>query len=175
MASRHAGVEMKKISLVTLAALGMFSMNAFADSDTYNGFTLAYVQSSQNGVSDSTTGITILRSKRLNVHYGYEMQFGLFGNIGSYSTNGFVDLSALGLLPLGESGFNLYGKAGLADVYSRGSSGAANNIGLTYGAGFEFKRDIGKVRVGFQHLNVGNGTLSPRHSTFMFGLTLFLQ
>ena len=153
----------------------MFSMNAFADSDTYNGFTLAYVQSSQNGVSDSTTGITILRSKRLNVHYGYEMQFGLFGNIGSYSTNGFVDLSALGLLPLGESGFNLYGKAGLADVYSRGSSGAANNIGLTYGAGFEFKRDIGKVRVGFQHLNVGNGTLSPRHSTFMFGLTLFLQ
>jgi len=166
---------MKKISLVTLAALGMFSMNAFADSDTYNGFTLAYVQSSQNGVSDSTTGITILRSKRLNVHYGYEMQFGLFGNIGSYSTNGFVDLSALGLLPLGESGFNLYGKAGLADVYSRGSSGAANNIGLTYGAGFEFKRDIGKVRVGFQHLNVGNGTLSPRHSTFMFGLTLFLQ
>jgi len=166
---------MKKISLVTLAALGMFSMNAFADSDTYNGFTLAYVQSSQNGVSDSTTGITILRSKRLNVHYGYEMQFGLFGNIGSYSTNGFVDLSALGLLPLGESGFNLYGKAGLADVYSRGSSGAANNIGLTYGAGFEFKRDIGKVRVGFQHLNVGNGTLSPRHSTFLFGLTLFLQ
>ena len=166
---------MKKISLVTLAALGMFSMNAFADSDTYNGFTLAYVQSSQNGVSDSTTGVTILRSKRLNVHYGYEMQFGLFGNIGSYSTNGFVDLSALGLLPLGESGFNLYGKAGLADVYSRGSSGAANNIGLTYGAGFEFKRDIGKVRVGFQHLNVGNGTLSPRHSTFLFGLTLFLQ
>ena len=166
---------MKKISLATLVSLSMISMNAFADSDTYNGFSLEYVQSSQNGVSDSTTGFSILRSKRLTEHYGYEMQFGLFGNIGSYSTNGFVDLSTIGLLPLSEGGFNLYGKAGLADVYSSGSSGKANNFGLTYGAGFEFKRDIGKVRVGFQHLTVGNGTLSPRHSTFLFGLTLFLQ
>jgi opacity protein-like surface antigen len=166
---------MKKISLAALVSLSMISMNAFADSDTYNGFSLEYVQSSQNGVSDSTTGFSILRSERLNRHYGYEMQFGLFGNIGSYSTNGFVDLSAIGLLPLSEGGFNLYGKAGLADVYSSGSSGKANNFGLTYGAGFEFKRDIGKVRVGFQHLTVGNGTLSPRHSTFLFGLTLFLQ
>lgn len=166
---------MKKLSLVTFAALGMFSMNAFAEGEKYNGASLQYVQSSQNGVSDSTTGVSILRSVRLNGHYGYEMQFGLFGNIGSYSTNGFADLSAIGLLPLSESGFNLYGKAGLADVYSRGSSGSANNFGLTYGAGFEFKRDIGKVRVGFQHLTVGNGTSSPRHSTFLLGLTLFLQ
>lgn len=166
---------MKKISLVILMALGMFSMNAFADSDTYNGFSLTYVQSSQNGVSDSTTGVAILRSVRSTEYYGYEMQFGLFGNIGSYSTNGFVDLSAIGLLPLSEGGFNLYGKAGLADAYSSGSSGGANNFGLTYGAGVEFKRDIGKVRLGFQHINVGNGTLSPQHSTFLFGLTLFLQ
>jgi opacity protein-like surface antigen len=175
VASSHAGVEMKKISLITLAALGMFSMNAFADRDTYNGFTLAYVQSSQNGVSDSTSAVAILRSVRLTERYGYEMQFGLFGNIGSYSTNGFVDLSAIGLLPLSEGGFNLYGKAGLADVYSSGSSGKANNFGLTYGAGVEFKRDIGKVRLGFQRVDVGNGTLSPTHRTFLFGLTLFLQ
>jgi hypothetical protein len=161
--------------LVGLAALGMFSMNAFADSDIYNGFTLAYVQSSQNGVSDSTSAVAILRSVRLTERYGYEMQFGLFGRIGSYSTNGFVDLSGIGLLPLSEGGFNLYGKAGLADVYSRGSSGGANNFGLTYGAGIEFKRDIGKVRVGFQRVTVGNGTLSPTHRTFLFGLTLFLK
>lgn len=166
---------MKKLSLVTLVTLGMFSMNAFADSDTYNGFTLAYVQSSQNGVSDSTSAVAILRSVRLTERYGYEMQFGLFGNVGSYSTSGFVDLSAIGLLPLSEEGFNLYGKAGLADVYSSGLAGKANNFGLTYGAGVEFERDIGKVRVGFQHVTVGNGTLSPPHSTFLYGLTLFLK
>ena len=76
---------MKKISLATLVSLGMLSMNAFADKDTYNGFTLAYVQSSQNGVSDSTSAVAILRSVRINENYGYEMQFGLFGNIGSYT------------------------------------------------------------------------------------------
>jgi hypothetical protein len=166
---------MNKTTLATLVSLGMLSANAFADSDIYNGFTLAYVQSSQNGVSDSTSAFAILRSVRLNERYGYEMQFGLFGNIGSYSTNGFVDVSAMGLVPLSENGLKLYGKAGLADVYSRGSSGAANNFGLTYGAGIEFPREIGKVRVGFQHVTVGNGTLSPRHSTFLFGLTLFLK
>jgi opacity protein-like surface antigen len=166
---------MKKISFAVLLATGMLSMNAFADSDTYNGFSLAYVQSSQNGVSDSTTEVAILRSVRLTERYGYEMQFGLFGNVGSYSTNGFVDLSAVGLLPLGGSDYKLYGKAGLADVYSRGSSGSANNLGLTYGAGVEFQKDIGKIRVGLQHINVGNGTLSPVHSTSLFALTLFLK
>jgi hypothetical protein len=29
---------MKKIALATLVSLGMLSMNAFADSDAYNGF-----------------------------------------------------------------------------------------------------------------------------------------
>jgi hypothetical protein len=175
VANSHAGVEVKKISLVVLAALGMFSMNAFADSDIYNGFTLAYVQSSQNGVSDSTSAVTLLRSVRLTERYGYEMQFGLFGTIGPYSTNGFVDISALGLLPLTESGFKLYAKAGLADVYSKGTSGGANNFGLTYGAGFEFKRDIGKVRLGLQRVTVGNGSLSPPHKTILFAFTLFLE
>ena len=166
---------MKKISLATLVCLGMLSMNAFADKDTYNGFTLAYVQSSQNGVSDSTSAVAILRSARLNANYGYEMQFGLFGKIGPYTTNGFVELSALGLLPLSDSGLRLYGKAGLADVYSHGSPETANNFGLTYGAGVEFPREIGKVRVGIQHVTVGNGTLFPSHSTFLVGLTLFIQ
>ena len=153
----------------------MFSMNAIADSDTYNGFTLDYVQSGQNGKYDSTSGVAILRSVRLTERYGYEMQFGLFGTIGPYSTNGFIDLSAIGLLPLNETGFKLYGKAGLADVYSRGSLGGANNFGLTYGAGVEFKRDIGKVRLGLQRVTVGNGTMPPLHRTYLFALTLFLK
>ena len=166
---------MKKMALATLVSLGMLSMNAFADSDTYNGFSLAYVQSRQNGLTDSTSGFAILRSVRLHENYGYEMQFGLFGDIGSYTTNGFVELSAIGFVPLSDSGWKLYGKAGLADVYSRGSPGTANNFGLTYGAGVEFPRDIGKVRVGFQHVTVGNGTLSPSHSTYLIALTLFIK
>jgi opacity protein-like surface antigen len=168
------GIDMKKIALVTLVSLGMLSMNAFADSDAYNGFSLAYVQSRNNGLTDSTSGLGILRSVRLNEHYGYEMQFGLFGNIGPYTSNGFVELSAIGFVPLSDRDLKLYGKAGLADVYSRGSE-TANKLGLTYGAGIEFPRDIGKVRVGFQQITVGKGTLSPSRSTYLIGLTLFLK
>ncbi len=166
---------MKKILFAVLVATVMLSMNAFADSDTYNGFSLTYVQSSQNGVSDSTSGIAILRSVRLTERYGYEMQFGLFGKVGPYSSNGFVDLSAIGVLPLGGSDYKLYGKAGLADVYSRGDSGSANHLGLTYGVGVEFQESIGKIRLGFQHIDVGNGSLSPVHRTSLFALTLFIK
>ena len=168
------GIGMKKIALATLVSLGMLSMNAFADSDAYNGFSLAYVQSRNNGLTDSTSGLGILRSVRLNEHYGYEMQFGLFGNSGPFTSNAFVDLSAIGFVPLSDRGLKLYGKAGLVDVYSRGS-GTANNLGLTYGAGFEFPLDNGAIRVGFQHFNVGNSTLSPSLSTNLIGLTILLQ
>jgi opacity protein-like surface antigen len=86
-----------------------------------------------------------------------------------------LDISAVAFMPVSDSKFKLYGKAGLADVYSRGSLGAANNLGLTYGAGVEFSRDTGIVRIGFQHFNVGNGTLSPSLSTNLIGLTLLLK
>jgi hypothetical protein len=166
---------MKKIALATLISLGMLSMNAFADGDAYNGFSLNYVRSTQNDVNSSSSSLAILRSVRPNEHYGYEMQFGLFGNSGPFTLNAFVDLSAIGFVPLSDSGLKLYGKAGLVDVYSRGSLGTANNLGLTYGAGFEFPRENGAVRVSFQHFNVGNNTLSPSLSTNLIGLTLLLQ
>ncbi|MEO8332915.1 MAG: hypothetical protein ABI479_10825 [Gallionella sp.] len=166
---------MKKIALATLASLGMLSMNAYADFDAYNGFTLAYVQSTQNGTNNSSTAVTIMRSVRTHERFGYEMQFGLFGESGPFTSNGFVDLAALGLLPLSDRGLKLYGRIGLNDVYSRGSLGSANNIGLTYGAGFEYPRENGLVRVGFQHFKVGNGTLSPSLSANLFTLTLLLK
>ncbi len=165
---------MKNISFAVLVASAMLSMNAFADDrDPFYGFTLAYVQSSQNGKSDSTSEVAISRAVRLTERYGYEMQFGLFGTIGPYTTSGFVDLTAIGLLPLGESGYTLYGSAGLADVYSRGTSGSANHFAPTYGVGVEFQRSMGVIRVGFQHIDVGNGTLTPVHRTSLFALTLF--
>lgn len=167
---------MKTISLAALLSLGLLSMNAFADADTYNGFSLDFVHSTQNGGSNSASGLGIIRSVRPSEHYGYEMQFGLFGNSGPFTSSAFVDLSAIGFVPLGNRGLKLYGKAGLADVYSRGS-GTANNLGLTYGVGVEFPRDQeeGVVRIGFQHLNVGNNTLSPSLNTNLIGLTLLLK
>jgi hypothetical protein len=102
------------------------------------------------------------------------MQLGQLGDTGPFNGSTFVDVAAIGFVPVGDSKFKLYGKAGLADVYSSGSMGSANNLGLTYGAGVEFSRETGDIRVGFQHLNVGNGTLSPQ-STFLFGLTLLLN
>jgi hypothetical protein len=166
---------MKKIALATLVSLGMLSMNAFADSAVYNGLSLDYIRSTWNGMNNDSSALTILRSVRPNEHYGYEMQFGLFGNSGPFTSNAFVDLSAIGFVPLSDRGLKLYGKAGLVDVYSRGSLGTANNLGLTYGAGFEFPLDNGAIRVGFQHFNVGNSTLSPSLSTNLIGLTILLQ
>lgn len=166
---------MKKIALAALALLGMLSMNAFADGYAYNGFSVHYVHSTQNGVSNSSSAVAYVRSVRPNEHYGYEMQLGLIGKSGPFTSSTSVDLSAIGLVPLGGKGLKLYGKAGLVDVYSRGSSGAANNLGLTYGAGFEFPGKDGLIRVGIQHFNVGNNTLSPSLSANLIGLTLLLK
>lgn len=166
---------MRKTALAALVSLGMLSMNAFADDDVYNGFSVGYVRSTQDGMHNSTSVFSIMRSVRLHEHYGYEMQFGLLGKSGPYTSGGFVDLSTIGLLPLGDKGLKLYGRAGLVDVYAQGPTGSANNLGLTYGAGFEYPRENGLVRVGFQHFNVGNNTLSPSLSANLFSLTLLLQ
>ncbi|HSM97884.1 MAG TPA: hypothetical protein VLS47_02620 [Gallionella sp.] len=166
---------MRKTALAALVSLGMLSLNALAENDAYNGFSVGYVRSTQNSVHNSTSVFSIMRSVRLREHYGYEMQFGLFGKSGPYTSGGFVDLSAIGLLPLGDKGLKLYGRAGLVDVYVQGPLGSANNLGLTYGAGFEYPRENGLVRVGLQHFNVGNSTLSPSLSANLFSLTLLLQ
>lgn len=166
---------MKNIALAMCVMLGWISMNAFADGDAYNGFSLDYVRSTQNGVNDSSSAAAILRSVRPNEHYGYEMQFGLIGKSGPFTSSTSLDFCAIGVVPLNNRGLKLYGKAGLADVYSRGLPGRANNLGLTYGAGFEFFREKDIVRVGFQHFNVGNNTLSPSLGTYLIGLTLLLN
>jgi hypothetical protein len=43
---------------------------------------------------------------------------------------------------------------------------------VTYGAGVEFKRNRGAIRVGFQHFNVGNNELSPSLSENMIGVSI---
>ena len=166
---------MKTIAMATSAALCLLSMNSFADGRTYSGFSVDYVRSTQDGSNNSSSAATMLRTVRPDEHYGYEMQFGLIGVSGPFTSNTFVDVSAVGLVPVGESRWRFYGKAGLADMYSQGSLGVANNLGLTYGAGVEFVRASGDIRVGFQHFNVGNNTLSPSLSTTLFGLTLLLN
>lgn len=162
-------------TLVTLVTLSLLSMNVLADSETNNGFSLGYARSTQNGVNNSSSALAIMRSVRPNEHYGYEMQFGIIGSSGPFTSNTFVDLSVIGVVPLNNNGLKLYGKAGIADVYSKGMLGNANNLGLTYGAGIEYPRENGIIRIGFQHLNVGNNTLSPSLSSTLIGLSLLLH
>jgi hypothetical protein len=171
----RTGIAIKKTALATLILLAMLSMNAFADGASYNGFSVGYARSTMNGKSNSSSSLAILRSVRPNENYGYEMQFGLLGNSGPFTSNASLDLSAIGLVPLRDKGLKLYGKAGLIDVYSRGPPGTANNLGLTYGVGFEYPGDEGIIRLGFQHFNVGNSTLSPSLSANLFSLTLLLK
>jgi hypothetical protein len=163
---------MKKVALVLLACFGIgMAMNAVA-ADDYTGFSLDAVHSSENGVNNSSAGFTGLFSARPNEYYGYEVQGGIFGKVGPFSSNGEIDFSVAGFLPLGGSGFNLYGKAGVDDFYS---SENANNQGLTYGASVEYQRGKGAIRLGFQHFNVGNNTLSPSLSTNLNGVTFLVK
>jgi hypothetical protein len=168
-------MNMRKVVLVILTSLGL-TMNVFAD-DIFSGMTLDSAQSTQNGTSTSSFGFTGILSRRLSEFYGYELQTGLFGNSGPFNGNAFVDATALVLLPLGGKGFKLYGKAGLADVFSWNSKANfdANNFGVTYGAGVEFQKNRAAFRLGFQHYYVGDDKLSPSLSTNLIGISVLLQ
>lgn len=111
-------------------------------------------------------------SARPNPYYGYEVQGGIFGKIGPFSSSGEVDFSVAGFLPFGQSGINLYGKAGVDDFYS---SQNVNNEGVTYGGGIEYQHGKVAVRLGLQHFNVGNNALSPSLSTKLIGVTFLVK
>lgn len=166
---------MKKIVLVLLACFGTgMTMNAFAV-DTYAGISLDAVQSRYNGTDNSSAGFTGLFSARLDEHYGFELQGGLFGKVGPYSSNGEIDLSIVGFLPLGEKGFNLYGKAGVNDFFSSSAGMNIDHPGLTYGAGVEYRYSKGAIRLGFQHFHVGDNIVSPSLSTNLIGVTFLVK
>lgn len=160
---------MKKLASAVLFTLCL-SSSVFAQ-EIFDGGTLGAAQSTQNGASNSSYAFSGFVSVRPSAFYGYEFQGGLFGTSGPFTNSAFVDATVVGFLPLGESGFQLYGKAGVADVYSMLSNVSANNIGLTYGGGIEFKRNKGAFRLGLQHYNVGNDSLSPSLSTNLIGIS----
>lgn len=167
---------MKKIALVLFAWFGIgMAMNAVADDifDIFTGLSLDSAQSTQNGAKNSSAGFTgILSTREIGKYYGFEVQGGYFGKSGPFTSNVEADLSVVGLLPLGASGFKLYGKVGAADVFS---SMSVNNLGLTYGAGVEYRRNRTALRLGFQHFKVGNNTLSPSLSTNLIGVTVLVK
>jgi opacity protein-like surface antigen len=160
---------MKKAVLAVLACFGIgVAMNAVALED-YVGVTLDAVRSSENGVNDTSAGFTGMISARPNRYYGYEVQGGVFGRIGPHSANGEADFALAGFLPLAGSGINLYGKAGVDTVYS---SGNVFNTGLTYGAGVEYQRGKGVLRLGYQHFNAGQ---SPSFGARLVGITFLVK
>jgi opacity protein-like surface antigen len=161
--------NMKKVVLIILACCGIgFTMNAVALED-YVGFSLDAVKSSESGVNDSSAGITAMISARPNDYYGWEVQGGILGKTGRYSASGEADFSIAGFLPFGNSGINLYGKAGGVATYS---SGSVYHSGLTYGAGVEYLRGKGAVRLGVQYFDTGK---SPSLSTKLIGVTILVK
>ena len=161
---------MNKVVLVILACFGL-ATNAAALED-YIGFSLNAAKSSENGIDNSSGGIAAMISARPNQYYGYEVQAGMFGRAGPFSSNGEADFSVAGFLPLADSGIDVYGKVGVDSVYSTGN---LFKTGFTYGAGVEYLRGKGGVRFGFQHFDVGNATQSPSLSTRLIGMTFMLK
>lgn len=160
---------MKKVALIILACFSMgMTMNAVALED-YLGFSLGAVKSSHNGEDYSSAAFTSMLSARPNKYYGWEIQGGLFGQVGPYSATGEVDFCIAGFLPLGKNGINLYAKAGAEALFSSGSKYSSD---LTYGVGVEYQDGKNILRLGYQHFNVG---ASPKISTELIGITMMLK
>jgi len=149
----------------------VFGSNVLAD-ELLDGFALSSAQSTQGDIRNYSPGLSGLFSLRPNRYYGTEFQLGLFGQSGPFDYNIWVDGAATGFLPVGDGGFNLYAKAGLALIYSFESNGVVSILAPTYGAGIEYKGKKGAVRLGVQHYNVGNVSLSPSLSANLIGISL---
>lgn len=160
---------MKNILRVVLAcfSLGMM-MNAVALED-YAGYSLGAVKSSADGVNHTSPGFSGMISARPNQYYGWEVQSSMIGRVGKYAASGVVDFSLAGFVPLGNSGINLYAKAGPDAIYS---SGGVFATGLTYGAGVEYQGGNNIFRLGIQHFNIGK---SPSLGANLIGVTLMVK
>lgn len=174
--------NMKKIALGFCALLGIgITMNATAD-DRFRALSLDSAESTESGAKKFSYGFTGLVSARPTQYYGVELQLGYFNKSFQFTNNTELDLSGIGLLPFGGSGIKLYGKAGLADVYSWASSSAVSNpsksvnkVGLTYGAGIEYQLDGGAIRVGYQHFNIGKYIQASPLRTNLIGMTFLAK
>jgi len=65
----------------------------------FAGATVSSAQSTQNGASNTSWGLTFIGSKRVNPYYGIELEAGFIGKSGPFDQNAFVDLSVAGFLP----------------------------------------------------------------------------
>lgn len=171
--------------LVILFVVGIgTTMNALADEgNSFFGYSLIVAKPIENGGRNSSVGFTALGSFRHNQYYGYEFQGGLFGESWPFTSNLEVDLSAVGFVPLVADAIKLYGKVGMAEVYSRTRvfdgnnfvNHTANNLGMTYGAGVEFQGANAVFRLGFQRIKMGANTFSPAPGTNLIGVTLLYK
>jgi hypothetical protein len=122
---------MNKLVLFAMMTV-ICSGNVFAD-ELLDGLALSSAQSTQGDIKNYSPGLSGLVSMRPNPYYGTEFQLGLFGQSGPFDYSVWLDCAATGFLPLGSGGFNLYGKAGLALIYSFESNGVASILAPTYG------------------------------------------
>lgn len=160
---------MKNLLRTVLAcfSLGMM-MNAVALED-YVGYSLGAAKSSKDGVNHTSPGFFGMISARPNEYYGWEVQSSMIGRVGKYAASGEADFSLAGFAPLGNSGINLFAKAGPDVIYS---SGGVYATGFTYGAGAEYQNNNNILRLGIQHFKVGK---SPSRSTNLIGITLMVK
>ena len=165
-------MKMKMKKLIFSALITTFlNINVFAD-EQFDGLSLSSAQSTQGGVDNYSLGLSGLVSMRTTSYFGTDFQLGIFGQSGQFDYSALLDGTAVAYLPLGSKDFNLYGKAGLAIIYSFESNSTAKILAPTYGAGIEYKWQKRAVRLSFQHYKVGNVSLSPSLSTNQVGISL---
>jgi opacity protein-like surface antigen len=144
------------------------AMNAAALQD-YAGYSLGAVRSSNDGTRKTSPGFTGMISARPNNYYGWEVQGGILGKAGKYAASGEIDFALAGFAPLGNSGVNLYAKAGPDAMFS---SGGVFATGFTCGAGLEYQGRNNIARLGIQHFSIGK---APSLGANLAGLTFMVR
>ena len=170
MTQWHTQFEMKKLIFSTIVTI-FLSTTALAE-ELLNGITLSAAQSTQAGSNNDSYGLNGLASIRTNSYYATEFQLGLIGKTGQFDRSVLLDGTAVGFLPLGNSGTSLFGKAGFAIIYSVEPNNLVYVFSPTYGAGIEIKDKSKAYRLVYQHYDVGNTSLSHPVSTNLIGISL---
>ncbi|WP_395648182.1 outer membrane beta-barrel protein [Terricaulis sp.] len=121
------------ISLAALAT-ATFGLPSVAHADWYAG--AGYTQYDPDG-ADETGGVTGRLGYRMNPNFAVEGEGTLGTDEGSNSElNSAVGAYAVGILPIGSSGFEVHGRAGYNHLdIDRDAAPDLNSGGFSYGAG----------------------------------------
>lgn len=159
------------------AALSMMALNtnaSAADENNYLGASLSLSSIKTNTTTERGLGMDGIIGHNFNKYIGAEANVGAV-NVGNNKISGYhFGASAVGNLPMGDSGIGLYAKYGYAYSSLGNSLASSNGTGSVYGAGAAFTQNGVSIRAGYEAYDYGNITTGYKGDGFVLQmLSLF--